>query len=237
MRTTMSSALTASAARLLTLFGLPRLPELPPLDPAKHRAYEEFTSRYVDPPGSPAPLRQPPHDMSTYLRWLGTRRQVLFHGSQREDLSELGPGRESSDSTEFGNQRAVFASDDPIWAMWFALLIRGPGFRSTRNGVWSVRGSRNHRQYFFSVDSDQPDADVLAHGWMYVLPRDGFTAEAPFAGLLQSGQWVNPNPVRPLARIAVTPADFPFAALVGRHSSAESMIRTLWRARTAYRRR
>ncbi|MEU0093111.1 hypothetical protein [Kribbella sp. NPDC006257] len=126
----------------------------------------------------------------------------------------------------------MFATDDPVWAMWFALLARGPGFRSTRNGVWSIRG---RRRYFFSVDSD--DADVLADGWLYVLPRAGFTPEPAVAGLLQSGQWVSPEPVKPLARLAVTPADFPFADLIGRHNSGDSMVRTLWNARTAYRRR
>ncbi|MEU4198236.1 hypothetical protein AB0E69_40505 [Kribbella sp. NPDC026611] len=172
----------------------------------------------------------------TYLRWLAIHRQVLFHGSQRDSISELRPDRESDDSTAFGSQRAVFATDDPGWAMWFALLTRGHGFRSTRNGVWSIRGDTQNRQYFFSIDSDQPDSELLTDGWLYVLRRDGFTAEPAVAGMLQSGQWVNPNPVRPLARIAVAPADFPFTSVIGRHSGSESMFRTLWKARTAYRR-
>jgi hypothetical protein len=157
---------------------------------------------------------------------------VLFHGSQRGGIEELRIERETGDSTAYGRQEAVFATDDPVWAMWFALLARGPGFRSTRNGVWSIRG---HRGYFFSVDSD--DAEVLTDGWLYVLPRDGFTPEPAVAVVLQSGQWVSHKPVKPLARLAVAPSDFPFADIVGRHSSGDSMVRTLWNARTAYRRR
>jgi hypothetical protein len=236
MRTTLSTVLSSWGAHLHALLGLPRLPELPQLDPATHRAYEEFTRSYVDPPGSPERLR-PPGQTTTYLRWLVTHRQVLFHGSPRDSISELRPDRESGDSTAFGNQRAVFATDDPVWAMWFALLDRGRDFRSTRNGVWSIRGDRQNRQYFLSVNSDQPDAEFLADGWLYVLPRDGFTAEPAVAGLLQSGQWVNLNPVRPLARIAVAPADFPFTDVIGRHRDSESMLRTLWNARAVYRRR
>jgi hypothetical protein len=172
----------------------------------------------------------------TYLRWLAVHRQVLFHGSQRDGISELRPDRESGDSTSFGNQRAVFATDDAVWATWFALLTRGTGFRSTRNGVWSMRGAREKRQYFFSVDSDVQDEELLSDGWLYVLPRVGFTLEPAIAGLLQSGQWVNPNPVRPIARIAVTPMDFPLTNVIGRHSDSDSMLRTLWNARTATRR-
>jgi hypothetical protein len=217
----------SSGARLLALLGLPRLPPLPELDAASRRTYEEF-----DLSGS-----RPPGPLVTYLRWLATNRPVLFHGSQRENISELQPDRESTDSTAFGNQRAVFATDDPVWAMWFALLTRGPDFRSTRNGVWSLRGERRYRQYFFSVDSDQPDTSLLADGWLYVLPRVGFTSEPAIAGLLQSGQWISPSPVTPAARLAVAPSDFPFADVIGRHTGTDSMLRTLRTARTAHRSR
>lgn len=210
---------------VVDVLGLPRLGGLPWVDVATEAAYEEF-SRKVGSPGAP------PGNLTAYVRWLAVHRQVLFHGSRRGGIEELRTERETGDSTAYGGQRAVFATDDPVWAMWFALLARGPGFRSTRNGVWSIRG---RRRYFFSVDSD--DADVLADGWLYVLPRAGFTPEPAVAGLLQSGQWVSPEPVKPLARLAVTPADFPFADLIGRHNSGDSMVRTLWNARTAYRRR
>ncbi len=146
MRRTLSGALSAPAANLVALLGLPRLPEVQQVDSATQGVYEEFTSRYVDPPGTSEGLR-PPGEVMSYLRWLAVHRQVLFHGSQRDGISELRPDRESGDSTSFGNQRAVFATDDAVWAMWFALLARGRGFRSTRNGVWSVLGDHQKRQY------------------------------------------------------------------------------------------
>jgi hypothetical protein len=219
---------------LFARLGLPHLdaPEQP--DPSTHREYEEFTKTFVDPPGSAEGLGAP-GDTTSYLRWLATHRQVLFHGSQRDNISELAVDRESTDSTTFGNQRAVFATDDPIWAMWFALLTRGPGFRSTRNGVWTIRHDPLTRQYFFSVNTTQSDEDLFTDGWLYVLPRDGFTPEPPFAGLLQSGQWVNLNPVAPLARLAVSPSDFPFRDVIGRHTDADSILRTLRNARAAFR--
>ncbi|TDO47312.1 hypothetical protein EV643_109205 [Kribbella sp. VKM Ac-2527] len=234
MRRTLSAVLAMRGSNLFALLGLPRLPEVPQLDAATQRAYEEFTRRYLDSPGTLDRLR-PPGKVMTYLRWLAVHHQVLFHGSQRDGISELRPDRESDDSTPFGSQRAVFATDDAVWAMWFALLARGRGFRSTRNGVWSVRGDRQTRQYFFSVNSDQLDAELLTDGWLYVLPRAGFTAEPAIAGLLQSGQWVNPDPVRPIARFPVIPTDFPFTSVIGRHSDTESLVRTLWNARTANR--
>ncbi|HEY6604990.1 MAG TPA: hypothetical protein VIZ44_01475, partial [Gaiellaceae bacterium] len=61
------------------------------------------------------------------------REDVLFHGSGRDDLDVLEPIRRSRDTTQFGNQEAVYATSDPVWAMFFALLRRGRPF-STRNG-------------------------------------------------------------------------------------------------------
>ncbi|TCC46871.1 hypothetical protein E0H75_27945 [Kribbella capetownensis] len=214
---------TRGIALLLNAFGLPRLPlQVQSTGPQ----YDDLTERWLDASHG----WQPPDDTATYLRWLATHRDVLFHGSQRADLDQLTPDRESGDSTAFGNQRAVFATDDPIWAMWFALLNRSPGYRSTRNGAWSVRGGHD-RHYFFSVDSDQPDADLLTPGWLYVLPRSGFTRERPAAGLVQSGQWINPNPVRPIAHLPVSPTDFPFPNHVHRHTPRTGMLRTLWNRR------
>lgn len=193
-------------------------------DPSPRPEYEELNLQ------DPA---RPPGDLTAYLSWLATHRDVLFHGSQRGDISVLRPDRESGDSTAFGNQRAVFATDDPVWAMWFALLTRGTAFRSTRNGAWSIRGSHN-RHYFFSVDTDLPDADILTAGYLYVLPRAGFTRE-PSAGLVRSAQWASPSPVRPLARLVVASDDFPFAGAVARHTPADSMLTTLRTVRANHR--
>jgi hypothetical protein len=236
MRTVWRAMATAAAAWLLAALDLPRIPDRPEPDVQTQREFEEFTVRFVDPPGSSRAL-QAPGDTLTYLRWLATHRAVLFHGSRRDGISQLRPDRESRDVTAFGDQRAVFASDDPVWAMWFALLNRGPGFRSTRNGVLSAGDGQRARWYFFSVDMDRARPLFVDEGWLYVVPRDGFTVQPPLAGVLHSAQWVNPNPVRPLARFAVTPNAFPFADHVGRHTRGDSMVTTLWNARTSHRAR
>lgn len=45
----------------------------------------------------------------------------------------LEPIRRARDTTQFGDRQAVYATSDPVWAMFFALLRRGRPF-STRNG-------------------------------------------------------------------------------------------------------
>jgi hypothetical protein len=153
---------------------------------------------------------------------------VLFHGSGRDDLDVLEPIRRSRDATEFGDQQAVYATSDPVWAMYFALLRRGRPF-STRNGSIGLARKLYPRWYFFSLRggySEEPFAD----GWVYVLPRDGFVQEPPLGGKLESAQWMSPSAVRPVQRIAVKPSDFPFRDLVVRHREREPMLVTWLRA-------
>ena len=213
------------------MLGLATLPD-DGLQPEEASRFECFTREHLD-AGTPSGAISPPGDTLLYVRWLAQQRAVLFHGSHRADLAVLRVDRESTDSSAFGNQAAVFASDDPVWAMWFALLHRGAGFRSTRNGASRLRGTRR-RLYWFSVNAGFADEDLLADGWLYVLPRHGFRQEP--ALLWYSGQWVSSRPVEPLARIAVAPSDFPFADRIARHEDGDSELRTMWRVATAHRR-
>jgi hypothetical protein len=220
--------------RIRGVLGLATLPD-EALQREEVSRFECFTRRHLDSGPSSGAMISPPGDTLAYVRWLARQRPVLFHGSHRDDLAVLRIDRESTDSSAFGNQAAVSASDDPVWAMWFALLWRGVGFESTRNGASRLRGTRR-RQYWFSVNAGFPDEDLLADGWLYVLPRDGFRQEPAFVGLWYSGQWVSSHPVEPLARLAVAPSDFPFVDRIVRHEPGETTLRTLWRVATAHRR-
>jgi hypothetical protein len=156
------------------------------------------------------------------------RGDVLFHGSSRDDLNVLEPIRRSRDATAFGDQQAVYATSDPVWATYFAILRRGRPF-STRNGsIGMAEGEVYPRWYFFSLRGgyDEPWAD----GWVYVLPRAGFTPEPPLVGGLDTAQWVSSSAVRAVERVAVKPADFPFRDLVVRHREREPMFVTWLRA-------
>ncbi len=157
------------------------------------------------------------------------RGDVLFHGSARDDLDLLEPIRRSRDATAFGDQQAVYATSDPIWAMYFALLRRGRPF-STRNGSIGIAGRALYpRWYFFSLRGGY-NGEPFANGWVYVLRREGFTPEPPLAGNLDTAQWVSSSAVRPVERLAVRPSDFPFRDLVVRHREREPMLVTWLRA-------
>lgn len=173
------------------------------------------------------------------FRALAERGDVLFHGSPRGDIEVFRTTRESRDSTVFGDQEAVYATSDPVWAIFFALLRREGGY-STRNGsVGRAGGPLFPRRYFFSVRRNEP-GELFAPGYLYVLPRETFVCQAPLLGRYDTAQWVSHEPVRPIERFDVTCDDFPFADLVVTHREREPLPVTLLRQvskRPAMRRR
>jgi hypothetical protein len=74
--------------------------------------------------------------------------------------------------------------------------------------------------YYFSVNHDAMTSKPWVAGTIYVLARDTFEAEPEdtWQGLrCAPTQWVSPVPVRPMARLTVTPDDFPFLRQVRSH--------------------
>ena len=143
------------------------------------------------------------------FRALVERGAVLFHGSQRGDLESLEPIRLSTDTTKFGNQQAVYATSDPVWATYFAILRRGK--LSTANAsLGKAGGDLFPRRYFFSLRR-YDDEERFGPGFLYVVPRATFICQKPLLGRIDTAQWVSHVAVPMLERFEVTPDDFPFA--------------------------
>ncbi len=157
----------------------------------------------------------PKHD---FFRYLVGERQVLLHGTGDGAIEQFEPRRQTDFDNEWTN--AVFATDDPIWPLFFAVVNR-PVVRSLINGC-SRRYGPSH--YYFSIGADPKRDDAWRSGWIYVLPRVTFR-------LHPSGpEWLSPVAVRPLARLRVEPADFPFLCEVTAHRLGEPPGRAVVRA-------
>jgi hypothetical protein len=168
-----------------------------------------------------------PEPRVEFLRWLGAHRPVVFHGSQRNDLTELSTERRSRDATAWGNQRAVYATTDAVWAIYFATLRRDEGWTGTRNGTLGV--GRGRRAYFFVHNRGSESPRRFGPGSLYLLPPGPFEAAPPILGLVDTAHLVSRAPVRPLARIDVTPEDFPFRDRIGYYREREPVWISIWR--------
>jgi len=172
-----------------------------------------------------------PEPRLDFLRWLAENRAVVFHGSPRDDLRELSTERRSRDSTAWGNQQAVYASRDPVWAIYFACLRRDRGWTGTRNGSLGRAGGPLYpRRYFFLHNRGSASPDRLGPGSLYLLSPRTFVAAEPLAGVIDTAHLVSHEPVRPLARLDVTPEDFPFADRIRYYREGEPNWVSLLRA-------
>jgi hypothetical protein len=162
-------------------------------------------------------LRRPKH---TFLCWLVETQPVLLHGSDDPDVSIFMP-REKRD---FNDEpvRAVFATSDGIWPIYFAISNRRVVVSQINDCVHEAGGAR----YFFSVATEPDGAYPWTRGTIYVLPRAAFTSG--HGGV----EWLNPDPVRPLARLWIDPEEFPFLAAVFRHQRHEGVAEVEQRLRS-----
>lgn len=149
-----------------------------------------------------------------FLCHAAERGDIVLHGSGNPDIDCFEP-RQSNDVADFGNRAAVYAAADGLWAMFFAILDRPRHRMSLTNSCMRVEepdGSLSGPFYFFSVNTEVHRDGQFSPGTVYLLPAVGFEREAPYGEggrRVHTAQAASLDPVRPLAKLAVEPADFP----------------------------
>lgn len=195
------------------------------VDPDTERAYQDLLDQVRVASGAQLSL---PAEVSLgpWIQWVTRQQVVLFHGSADGGIEELLPRRTSyeiNDEAGRGNRGAVYATHDGCFAMWFAVVdrvrLRG-SIRSIVEDFTAADGSPLP-VYSFSVDYRELPKQLWRNGWLYLLGRETFE-QMPFVpGGPPSPEWCSTEAVRPLARIAVGPTDFPFLHQVGGHDDGD----------------
>jgi hypothetical protein len=150
--------------------------------------------------------------------------RVVFHGTSESQIEAFEP-RQCVDTNPFGAQRAVYATKDPLWSLFYAALDRNPPF-SLHNGCFRTieeNGARSDPKYFFSIAQPALERRGFSPGFIYVLPGDTFVREPESRVLgvrIEVDHWASLEPVRPLARIPVVPEDFPFLGQIRGHDDS-----------------
>lgn len=160
-----------------------------------------------------------------FLSYLVNARGYLLHGTGSRQLEELTPTRATDHDARSIDQ--VSAASDGIWPLFFATLDRERA-GSLWNGCFHVRRGRAlHRYYFFFTEADPRDERIWRDGTVYVLPRE------PFVRTWIPNEWACRQPIAPLARLAVSPTDFPFRSRVLQLDPHLSLMGNLRRLRAA----
>ena len=207
--------------------------ERPPLsvDSSTHAAVEDFLSR-EQPKAGDGLLDVDPivHARGGVTPWqflsmLAERREIAFHGTGDPNIESFEP-RQPIDYAPFGHQKAVFATTDPIWAMFYAVVDRDRYRLTLNNGcilLMDAEGSPGLPHYYFSITGDALREQPWRTGYVYFLPEETFVAQSAgtYAGhAARIPQLASPVAVTPFARLQVTPGDFPFLAQIRGHEDS-----------------
>lgn len=138
-------------------------------------------------------------------------RGYLLHGSNESAIDQF---RTRATRDAHGKPiDAVFATDDAIWPLYFAVVRREGNEHGYIN--WCVH-VRDESRYLFSIGRDPKSPEAWTEGTIYVLPGDTFQPTP------ESRELVSLVPLRPRARLLVEPDDFPFRGRTMEHGKSST---------------
>lgn len=192
---------------------------------------ETIWQKFLETPGIPW-IENLPVPKWVFLCWLAEEKNVLLHGSSNPDISLFEPREpDAKDDDEFSQQTAVFAASDGIWPMFYAILDRENFKVRLLNGAlrFELPEGLSDVRYFFSVSQESLELYPWREGTMYILPNNGFVLQPPHQlgnFTIHELHWANLNSVRPLAKIKISPDDFPFLSQVRGHDNVVVQVRS-----------
>ncbi len=155
----------------------------------------EFTEEY------------PKHD---FLKWAVEEKNVLLHGSNNDNISHLEPRLANCTSKEFGNKEGVYATEDEILPMFYSIKDREKFKGVARSGTTTrYDNGQINKEYSFAVTAQTLKNTPWSTGVVYLLPRDTFIQGTNDNGDLID-EWMSEQSIKPLAKLVVSPSDFPY---------------------------
>ena len=190
-------------------------------DERAQSAFDTLLKSSLSSGGCPAIEFTLPWPKWQFLCHIADHHDIALHGSGDPNIVLFEP-RQSNDLNDFGNQTAVYAAADGLWAMFFAIVDR-ERVMSISNACIRLAdetGALHGPYYVFSVSQSALANQPWRTGWVYLLPRRSFTAQPPFAFgsyEVQVAQLASHEPVEPLAKLMVVPEDFPLLTNIRGH--------------------
>ena len=190
-------------------------------DESTQMAFDELLNTTLSMGGCPTIEFILPWPKWQFLCYIADHHDIALHGSGDPNIGLFEP-RQSSDLTEFGNRKAVYAASDGLWAMFFAIVDRERVMSITNACVRLAdeTGTLHGPYYVFSVSQAALPDQPWRTGTVYLLPRNPFALQPPIPfgpNEVHIAQLASLVPVHPLAKLTVTPEDFPFLMQIRGH--------------------
>ena len=137
-----------------------------------------------------------------FLKYLSQKDEFVFHGTNSADIEELEPRQANCRAKNFGNIKAVYATTDPVLPIYHSVFNR-----KYFSGIHSSGVEDN--KYVFKIDGTFKDEKVWDNGCVYVLDKSEFEQGQDDGGRLID-EYASRELVKPLAKVLMSPEDFPY---------------------------
>lgn len=143
-----------------------------------------------------------------FLKYLSETGKFLFHGTNSGDIKELEPRQANCRSKKFGNLKGVYSTEDPVLPIYHSVFNK-KYFRGVHSSGVEFPNSETDKGYVFKVDGEFADGKHWIDGCVYILDKTKFEQGTDDDGKLID-EFVSREPVKPSAKMFVSPEDFPF---------------------------
>ena len=189
------------------------------MDGNKERVFEEmFASALRREPGSVIDYwcRYPKHE---FLSYLVERKDVLLHGSNESNIKFLVPIRVSTSDVWWEQMEAVYAFSDGILPIIYAILDRNEYKGCLKDDCFWAPDEKGvaTKYYYFSLNIQALVKRVWRDGTVYIVDRKPFERLKDDDGNYLE-EWVSREAAQVLAKVRVSPSDFPFLTKVLIHT-------------------
>jgi len=193
-------------------------------DPAR-AAFDQLLARAKFSGTNPLIEYTLPQPRWQFLCYVADQHAIALHGTGDANIQLFEP-RQPIDLSTFGNQKAVYAAGDGLWAMFFAIVDRDRFRMSVSNACIRLvdpAGQVSDPRYVFSISQALLPQRPWRKGYVYLLPSETFVTQpalsfGPYE--VRIPQLASLVAVRPIARLEVAPEDFPFLADIRGHDDA-----------------
>lgn len=152
-----------------------------------------------------------PYPKEDFFSFLVEEKNVLLHGSPHENMNVLEPRQANDSSKQFGNKEAVYAVTDPVLPIFYAIQDRTKLGKSVIESGFIEDDETNQKDYIFKIhkDKNMTETNPWKTGVVYIVERSTFSQGTNDQGSAL-GEWASETPVKPIAKLEVSPEDFRF---------------------------
>ena len=153
-----------------------------------------------------------PYSKKEFLDYVVKNYDVVLHGSNNKDIGEFEPRQANCASKKFGNMIGVYATEDDVLPMFYAIKDTEK-FQGTAQSGYSRAHNEDggviDKKYEFKISPHLLEVQPWSDGIVYILPKNSFEQGTDDDGNAID-EWMSKTPVKPIAKLNLAPEEFPY---------------------------